>query len=342
MSYPQEVDDSRLDLIRYLDPAPDYDAGFTYNWTHLTSPEDDLSPYNNRTISVCSQSGAMALFTFEGTRVSVYGSESDQIGDVNNWSSYSINGMSNHTYKSGARGGDHLLLFDSDYMPYGDYTLQIYVGHAEDDAGYSLDYIRYETTSTTAPTSTSQTSSPATPTYSPTLTLSSNTAPSSSPTQTATASSTTSTTQAAVTTSVQSTSSLAKPATIALSTIGGAVGLIGLGLLVLWFKRKRGQYRRIDLTDEIPGEHQGLSPFFSEKGEGRRVLFSASAPPSPAPDSGAMPQAEAASSAVSTAGSRLPPYEPHGALTSDEKTPHLSLVGTTATVSLSSDDEDND
>ncbi len=283
MPYPQEVDDSRLDLIRYIDPAPSPDGGYTYNWTHTTDPEAYLSPYYNRTISVCLQSGAMALFTFEGwypvyiqisraehvadltgTRVSVYGSEPDEIVDVHNWSSYSINGQSNHTYDSGALGGNYLLLFDSGYMPYGEYTLQIYVGHAEDDAGYYLDYIKYETTSTSAPTSTSQPSALATPTYSPLLSLST-TAASSNPTVTssssqtlsASSSSTTNTTHASVTASVNAASSLSKPAVISLATLGGVACIISLALLVFWLRRKRGQYRRIDLSDEIPGERQG-------------------------------------------------------------------------------------
>ena len=105
----------------------------------------------------------------------MYGSESDQVIDVDIWSSYSMNGESNSTHHSGARAGNHLLFFDSGYMPYAEYTLQIYVGYAEDDAGYFLDYIRYETTNPVV-TSTSQLPSLVTPTNSPTLTLASNTA----------------------------------------------------------------------------------------------------------------------------------------------------------------------
>ncbi|TFK85310.1 hypothetical protein K466DRAFT_192302 [Polyporus arcularius HHB13444] len=348
MPYPQEVDDSRLDLIRYIDPAPSPDGGYTYNWTHITDPEAYLSPYYNRTISVCLQSGAMALFTFEGTRVSVYGSEPDEIVDVHNWSSYSINGQSNHTYNSGALGGNYLLLFDSGYMPYGEYTLQIYVGHAEDDAGYYLDYIKYETTSTSAPTSTSQPSALATPTYSPLLSLST-TAASSNPTVTssssqtlsASSSSTTNTTHASVTASVNAASSLSKPAAISLATLGGVACVILLALFVFWLRRKRGQYRRIDLSDEIPGERQGLFPFFSEKSEGRQVLFSASPPPTPTPASDTvLPQA--ADSVVAVADGSLPPYDTDAApvVPSDEKPAHLSVVGTISAGSTSSDDED--
>ena len=66
MFVPKIVDDSSLDLIRYIDPAPNPNGEYTYRWVHETSDDGVLSPFNNRTISYCLQPGAMALFTFHG------------------------------------------------------------------------------------------------------------------------------------------------------------------------------------------------------------------------------------------------------------------------------------
>lgn len=63
------------------------------------------------------------------------------------WSSYSINGQSNVTHLSGSQVADRLLLYQSEEMPYAQYTLQVYVGHAEDDVPYYLDWIEYNTSS---------------------------------------------------------------------------------------------------------------------------------------------------------------------------------------------------
>ena len=71
MPIPQIVDDSNVQLIRYIDPAPNPDGADTYNWTHVTSEDGVLSPFNNRTISYCAQGGAMALFTFHGTSLTL-------------------------------------------------------------------------------------------------------------------------------------------------------------------------------------------------------------------------------------------------------------------------------
>ena len=193
----------------------------------------------------------------------MYGSESDQVMDVDIWSSYSINGESNSTHHSGVRAGNHLLFFDSGYMPYAEYTLQIYVGYAEDDAGYSLDYIRYETTTPVA-TSTSQLPSLVTPTNSPTLTLASNTA-NASPSvalhssQSPTMSPWTSSGQAAATASVTpgSSHSESRNLKIVLSTIGAVASLLACAFLIYKCYKRRGPYRPIDLNDEIPSEHQG-------------------------------------------------------------------------------------
>ncbi|RDX45537.1 hypothetical protein OH76DRAFT_944025 [Lentinus brumalis] len=151
---------------------------------------------------------------------------------------------------------------------------------------------------------------------------------------------TTNTTHASVTASVNAASSLSKPAVISLATLGGVACFISLALFVFWLRRKRGQYRRIDLSDEIPGERQGLFPFFSEKSEGRQVLFSASPPPTPSPASDTvLPQA--ADSVVAVADGSLPPYDTDAApvVPGDKKPAHLSVVGTIAG-STSSDDED--
>ncbi|RPD55457.1 hypothetical protein L226DRAFT_574568 [Lentinus tigrinus ALCF2SS1-7] len=339
MPVPRIVDDSSLDLIRYIDPAPNLDDGYTYNWTHITSEDGSLSPFENRTISYCLQSGAMALFTFQGTRVSVYGSESDQVADVHIWSSYSINGQSNTTHKSGARGGDHLLFFDSGYMPYDEYTLQIYVGYAEDDAGYSLDYIRYETTSTAATSASLASSSLVTPTYSPILTLTSVTTLSSSSvaslsSQKPTASSTKSIAPAATTATVKPETSLESQKTgiIVLSTLGGVAFLLALAYTVYNFWRKRGPYRRIDLNDEIPGEHEDLVPSSSNKTRDPRVLFSSSPPPTPEPDAGPRPQP--------VGDGRISPYGPHAVISTDEKKTYLSVAGTIAASASAHDEED--
>ena len=69
------VDDSRLDLIRYIDPARDGNK-FVYNWTHIDDVSNDL--IYNRTFSSCLQAGSMVFFTFHGmcphsSHSSIYG-----------------------------------------------------------------------------------------------------------------------------------------------------------------------------------------------------------------------------------------------------------------------------
>ena len=85
----------------------------------------------------------------------MYGFEPFSVSDVQLWSSYTINGENNVTHTSGNKQADNVLFYHSGEMPFGQYTLSIYVGHAEDDASFFLDWIEYNTTSATASTSSS-------------------------------------------------------------------------------------------------------------------------------------------------------------------------------------------
>ena len=245
------VDSADFDRIRYIDPSPD-PTGFTYPWIYR-----NVDGFYNRSYSMCLQSGCSAMFTFQGastpvcecqkyrpeclaigTRVAVYGYESYQVSEVQLWSSYTINGMNNVTHVSGTKQSSDTVYYQSDEMPFGEYTLFIYVGHAEDDAGYYLDWIEYNTTSTDIASST-QTS----------------------------ASSTTSTQTSSTQSAADATGSLGSTNThhgappigaIAGGVVGGLILLLGALFVVYLWRR-----RRASMGDHIYGD-----PMTIGKGQG--------------------------------------------------------------------------
>ncbi|KAI0752908.1 hypothetical protein C8Q80DRAFT_1267374 [Daedaleopsis nitida] len=241
------VDDSNIDLIRYIDLLPSMTT-FVYNWTHVKSNTEPLLLYNE-TVSTCLQSGCMALFTFYGTRVVVYGSEAQPVSSVSVWSSYSVDGQTNYTHLSGTQPADHLLLYQSEEMPYAQHTLFIYVARAEDDVGYTLDWIEYNTTSRssddgsaisseTPPLSSSPSSSSLSASISP--------ASWSSAAFTATQVSSTANVKLAVSGGI-----------IATVTICSLAAVLGVLIALFWWRRAH-IFNAVKLQHECPGEHQDI------------------------------------------------------------------------------------
>ncbi|KAI0800054.1 hypothetical protein C8Q74DRAFT_1444048 [Fomes fomentarius] len=331
------VDDSLVDLIRYINPAPSTDA-FVYNWTRI-NPTNDL--VYNRSISGCLQSGCMALFTFH---------EEVEVANMQVWSSYSINGQNNVTHQSGSQGADRLLLYQSEEMPYAQYTLQIYVGHAEDDIPYYLDWIEYNTSSRV---------SPPPPTIS--LEATTGTSPPTSPTTVSVASDTSSllssypsgtsfTSQHPLSNSIKPVVSQGVIAVIAVC--GGAV-MLG-AFTAMYLTRRRWASQSSNVVPEAPDDHQDVfapmlpatdpSPLYSAfpsadehssrlstddrtGGEGERErLLTASSPPS-TQQHGLAPS-HSHDDLLGLSHGRTSPYGPH-AVIMGEKVTYLVLAGTT-------------
>lgn len=257
------VDNTNSSRILYVNP-PGGSTGFIYPWQNFQA-----GGFYNDTYSACLQAGCRAIFTFEGestplshsgladkifhrtigTRVAVYGEESYCVSDTQIWSSYSINGQDNVTHISGTHSASYLLFFQSEEMPFGQYTLYIYVGYAEDDCSYNLDWIEYNTTSSVVSSASSST-------------------PSSSSTLTATHTSQS-------TTSTQSSGLSRSGGTdrAAGSNTGAIAGGVAAGVVVLltalWLAYRQWKRRRAFMGDAIfedpsaVGEGQGTTPFIS-------------------------------------------------------------------------------
>ncbi|KAF8512776.1 hypothetical protein JB92DRAFT_3143633 [Gautieria morchelliformis] len=202
------------DVTTVIDDSDPSIKHLTGEWVHFTG-----DGYYNRTETLTRDAGAASMYTFNGTGISVFGTQCDPPGGNTTVSTYRLdnNGPSKYTEPAGVKCNQNFVnFFTSPPLANGLHTLIITNLNA--NAWYFLDYLEV-----TTPGPASNGTAPPTLSSSPVL---SSVSSSSSPSSSLQASSSTGTTKLAT-------------GVIVGSAIGAAVVASMLILAVMWWRRRR-------------------------------------------------------------------------------------------------------
>ncbi|KAF8512775.1 hypothetical protein JB92DRAFT_2926309 [Gautieria morchelliformis] len=237
------------DVTTVIDDSDPSIKSLTGQWVHFTG-----AGYYNRTETLTRDAGATSMYTFNGTGISVFGTQCDPPGGNTTVSAYKLDNIdvSVYTVPAGVACNQNFVnFFTSPPLANGLHTLVITNRNA--NAWYFLDYLEVTTpgpaSNGTAPPTLSSSSvlSSVSSTSSPSSSSSSLSAPSS----TLQASSSTGTTKLAT-------------GVIVGSAIGAAVVVSMLILAVIWWRRRRQvsqTHPEAAVTLQTDGRSEELTPY---------------------------------------------------------------------------------